>query len=118
MAERDKAKSIVTSNIPAEGVYLQTKYRDLLNTEEAVSDNAGLMAVKFLISYGVAKIYLAGFDGYSHDAGENYGKSDMAFITRNAVLDAMNVGMSKMLRELKKSIHIEFATTPRHITFD
>lgn len=118
LAERDKAKSIVTSNIPAEGVYLQTKYRDLLNTEEAVSDNAGLMAVKFLISYGVAKIYLAGFDGYSHDAGENYGKSDMAFITRNAVLDAMNVGMSKMLRELKKSIHIEFATTPRHITFD
>ena len=93
LEETDKVKSIVTSNIPADGVYLQTKYRDLLNQEEAVSDNAGLMAIKFLSCYGAKKIYLAGFDGYSHDVRENYGNSEMAFMTRNAVLDAMNVGI-------------------------
>lgn len=61
----ERAKCIVTSNIPASGVYYQIQYRDLLNGEEAVSDNAGLMAIKFLISQNVDEIYLAGFDGYS-----------------------------------------------------
>ena len=40
----------------------------ILNEVEAVRDNAGLMAIKFLMSYGVAEIKLAGFDGYSHDS--------------------------------------------------
>ena len=116
--ESDKVKSIVTSNISADGVYLQTKYRELVNIEEAVSDNAGLMAIKFLMNYGVSRILLAGFDGYSHDVKENYGKSEMAFITRNAVLDAMNIGMSKILKEYKKEIDIEFLTIPKHVTID
>lgn len=114
----DKSKCIVTSNIPADGVYIQTKYRDLLNKEEAVKDNAGLMAIQFLSNYGAEKIYLAGFDGYSHDIRENYGNSEMAFITRNAVLDAMNAGMSKVLKEYKKQIDIEFLTTPKFVTLD
>ena len=46
----DKAKCIVTSNIPAGQIYLQTNYRELLNTEDGVRDNAGLMAVKFLMN--------------------------------------------------------------------
>ena len=70
------------------------------------------------MAYGVAKIYLAGFDGYSHDIRENYGNSEMAFMTRNAVLDAMNVGMSKVLREYSQQIVIEFLTTPKYVTLD
>lgn len=116
--DADKAKSIVTSNISADGVYLQTKYRNLINREKAVSDNAGLMAIKFLIEYDVKSVYLAGFDGYSHDVRENYGNSEMAYITRNAVLDAMNVGMSKILKEYKNQIDIEFLTEPKFVTFD
>ena len=111
----EKYKSIVTSNIPSDGVYYQTKYRDLLNHEEAVTDNAGLMAIKFFMNYGIEKIYLAGFDGYSHDVRENYGSSEMAFITRNAVLDAMNEGMRKVLKEYSKDIKLEFVTTPRYV---
>ena len=113
--DSDKSKCIVTSNIPADGVYLQTKYKDLLNQEESVSDNAGLMAIKFLIDYGVKDIYLAGFDGYSHDIRENYGNSEMAFMTRNAVLDAMNIGMEKVLNDYKKSISIQMITTQKHV---
>ena len=118
LKEEDKSKSIVTSNIPAEGVYFQTKYRDLLNHEEAVSDNAGLMAIRFLSGFNIGKVFLAGFDGYSHDVRENYGSSEMAFITRNAVLDAMNYGMSKVLKEYKKEIDIEFLTTPKYVSLD
>ena len=38
-------RCIVTSNITGDKVYLKTKYRDLLNDEDTVRDNAGLMAM-------------------------------------------------------------------------
>ena len=114
----DKAKSIVTSNIPAKDVYLRVPYRELLNREEAVSDNAGLMSIRFLLLCGVKKVLLAGFDGYSHDVVENYGNSEMSFITKSAVLDAMNIGMSKVLKSYEKDISIEFLTQSRFIKKD
>lgn len=112
----NRSKCIVTSNIPADGVYLQIKYRNLLTSEEAVRDNAGLMAIKFLMDYGVQEINLAGFDGYVHDTQENYVNSQMAFITRNAVLDAMNEGMSKVLKLYSKEISICFLTSQKHVS--
>lgn len=116
LPEDAKKKSIVTSNITASGVYYQTKYKDLLNNEEAVYDNAGLMAIKFFLEYDIEGIYLAGFDGYSHDLRENYGKSEMAYITRNAVLDAINIGMSRILKEYSKNNKICFLTKPRYVS--
>ena len=85
---------------------------------ESVTDNAGLMAIKFLSNHGVASIQLVGFDGYSHDVRENYGNSEMAFITRNVILDAMNAGMSRVLRDYRKTVNIEFLTTPKHVTLN
>ena len=110
-----RCKCIVTSNIPADNIYLQLNYRDLLSNVQEVRDNAGLMAVKFLSMYGAKEIYLAGFDGYAHDANENYGDSRLAFVTRNAVLDAMNEGMTKVLRTYCNEIPIRFLTRPRNI---
>ena len=109
-------KCIVTSNIPNNNVYFQTKYRELLNDVEMVRDNAGLMAIKFLKKYRIKEIMLAGFDGYSHDAKENYADSGLEFINRNAVLDAMNVGMIQVLSKYAKEIKMSFITTPKHIT--
>lgn len=108
-------KCIVTSNIPAANVYYQVKYRDLLNNNETVKDKAGLMAIRFLMNYRVKEILLAGFDGYSHDTEENYGDRKMAFFTRNAVLDAMNDGMSNVIREYSSEIKISFLTNPKYI---
>lgn len=110
-----RTKCIVTSNIPADGVYYQAKYSELLNSEESVRDNAGLMAIKFLIMHGVSAIYLAGFDGYSHDKAENYSNSDLEFFTRNAVLDAMNYGLTKMLKKFSGDVDLFFLTEPRYI---
>lgn len=110
-----KSKCIITSNIAADSVYLQTPYKDLLTDIEAVKDNAGLMTIKFFIEYGVKEIYLAGFDGYSHDTNENYGNSKMELITRNAVLDAMNEGMNIVINEFSKKIKLQFLTTKKHV---
>lgn len=109
------SKAIVTANIPSTGVYLQTKYRELINDVESVRDNAGLMAVKFFINLGVKKICLAGFNGYSHELSENYSEQSMMFITKNAILDSMNQGMSKMLKEYSKEVQIEFVTKPVYL---
>lgn len=103
----NREKCIVTSNIPADNVYIQTKYRELLCDIEAVKDNAGLMAIKYFTQMGAKKIYLAGFDGYSHDEKENYGESTMAFGTRTAVLDAMNMGMTEMLKKVQQHSRVE-----------
>ena len=113
--KNQRVKSIVTSNIVADNIYLQTGYRELLNDEEAVSDNAGLMAIKFFIDCGAEQIYLAGFDGYSKDTSENYGDSRMEIITRNAVLDAMNAGMTRVISAYSDKIKVKFVTKPRHI---
>jgi 4-hydroxy 2-oxovalerate aldolase len=110
-----REKCIVTSNISADNVYFQTKYKDLVNTVEAVRDNAGLMAIRFLMNYDVSEILLAGFDGYSHDVKENYADGQMAFITKNAVLDAMNEGMSTILKEYSGKVKISFLTEPKHV---
>ena len=94
---------------------MQVRYRDLLNNVEAVQDNSGLMAIKFLMGYGVKEIYLAGFDGYSHDSKENYASSSMELITKNALLDAMNTGIAEVLEKYSKEIKISYLTTPKYV---
>lgn len=113
-AEKRK-KCIITANIISDDVYLQTEYKDLLNDVEIVRDNAGLMAIKFLIAYGASKIILAGIDGYSHDMTSNYVNNSMSLITEVSRLDAMNKGMSEVLNTLKKEIDISFLTTQKFI---
>ena len=110
-----REKCIVTSDIPAIGIYMQADYFRLLNDEEFVKDNAGLMLIKLLMKCNVKKIFLAGFDGYSHDIDENYLKSSMTFVARNAVLDTMNKGVEKVLNQFSKEVPIEFLTKEKYV---
>lgn len=113
-----RSKMIVTSNIPADGVYLKVKYTELVNNIEAVKDNAGMMLVKYLMKMGVREILLAGFDGYSYDISQNYADQQVAMFTRRAILDAMNAGMSSILSEYAKHIKIGFLTEQKYIRLD
>lgn len=115
LKEEKRRKCIVTSNIPVDSVFYQTKYRELLNTVEAVKDNAGLMAIKFLMNYNVSEIVLAGFDGYSMDVQDNYADSHMVFITKKAMLEAMNKGMESVIRQYAQQIKISFLTPQKHV---
>lgn len=108
-------KCIITSNISAMGVYLQTGYRDLLNNTEAVRDNAGLMLICLLIQLGAGKVLIAGMDGYSLDPLQNFADQNMAFFTQKAALEAQNEGMTKVLGEYSRKINIEFVTAPKYV---
>jgi len=110
-----RSKCIVTANIPSVGVYLQTRYKDLLNDVEAVKDNAGLMLIKFLISMNVSKIYIAGIDGYDLDVANNFVDKKMAFVTSKDAFKAMNDGLMQVLKAFKKQIPIEYVTTQQFI---
>lgn len=108
-------KTIVTSNIPCENTFLRVDYTQLLNDDEAVRDNAGMMLIQFLIQLGVKDIILAGMDGYAHDQDENYMQSGMQLAIRRAVLDEMNRGMERVLSKFAREVHIRFLTEPRHV---
>ena len=111
-----RALVIVTSNIPEKGARCRVDYASLLNPVDAVKDNAGLMLLKLLIQLGVKEIWLAGMDGYSHIASENYAQEDMRMTAKIQTLDAMNQGMCQVLRELSQQADIRFLTTPKYVT--
>lgn len=110
-----RSKCIITSNIFSNEVYLRVNYSELIGNEKYVSDNAGMMAIRFLISCGVKEVYLAGFDGYSSNSEENYIDMDMALTVDNFTAETRNQGMNDVLSDLSKSINIVFLTTPRYI---
>lgn len=110
-----RSKCIVTSNIPADDVFLQTNYQDLLNQYESVEDNAGMMLIKYLIDLGANKIYIAGLDGYSIDPTKNFADQKMNFYTKKTNFEAMNAGMNATLLAFKEKIEIEYITTPKYV---
>ncbi|MCR5268425.1 MAG: aldolase catalytic domain-containing protein [Lachnospiraceae bacterium] len=103
-------KTIITSNIRCNDTYACVDYFRLLNVVEGVRDNAGLMAMKFLMQLGVEEFYLAGFDGYSHDAEENFESRDMALLKSTEVFDQINAGMKQCLELFSKDCRIRFLT--------
>lgn len=116
LRNKEYLRLIATSNIK-NGSFngYVVNYSDLLNHIEAVEDNSAMMLIKLLIGLNVKEIKLAGLDGYSHDVYDNFAKRDMAFLKSGSVMDAMNIGMEKMLAEFSKTVDIEFITTPKYV---
>lgn len=115
LPDNKRKKTIATSNIPALDVFLQVRYKDLLNSTENVQDNAGLMLGKLLVKLGVTRLYIAGMDGYSPNPDDNYADQKMNFYTEKELAEKKNVGMTTVLRELSQEIMIEFVTTPKYV---
>lgn len=113
LAEGVREKCILTSNIPADTGYIKVGYSSLLNNLEEVRDNAGLMLIQFLINLGVAEIYIAGIDGYSHDVRNNYAAEDMSLLNKSFILDAKNRSMQILLEQYAQKIKIHFITTSK-----
>lgn len=110
--DRVYSKTISTSNIKANNTYVSVDYFSLLNTVEPVRDNAGLMAIKFVVEeLDVNQVYLVGMDGYSHDLNENYEAKEMSLFASEELMDAMNLGMKTVINEFKKSVNINFITS-------
>lgn len=105
-----RSKLVTVSNVPISNPYAKLPYAELINENEAVSDNSCLMLIKFLISIGVTEIYVAGMDGYSYNREENYSRYQTSFIKRSNEIDAINNGLSYMIKKLSDKAIINFVT--------
>ena len=114
LGEDEKKKSIITSNIGKTDAFAVIKYSEYLNDKEYVKDNAGMMALKWLIQMGVKNVALAGFDGYSHDYQRNYMDSEKEIVTKTEITDKMNQGIKEVINEFRQSIQIEFITDSKY----
>ncbi len=106
-----KGICIATSNIPTDNVYIQTSYSKLTNSNSVVKDNAGLMAIKFVINLGATVVNLAGFDGYDPVAISDYGidwYNDSLDVYKK---DMINHGMRDVIERYGKEIKINFITS-------
>lgn len=112
--KKEKCKCIITSNILDDAAYLHIKYKDLLNDNEFVKDNSGLMASKLMTIFNVKSLYLAGFDGYSYDISDNYVEGPRVLMTKRAIIDATNRGMAEVFEKLSEQIDLHFLTEPVH----
>lgn len=103
-------KCIITTNIKDDKAFAQVDYKFLVVSNDGVEDNAGLMAIKLMVLLNKKSIYLAGFDGYSHNSEENYSSYSKKLITKAEVADRINGGMKAAINCFKKQIKIEFIT--------
>lgn len=110
---------IVTSNVTgASDEAFKVNYIDLLIEKLGISDNAGLMLIKLLSKLEVASIKLAGYDGYSYDAYENYAEKDLTLIKKKTIVDSLNEGIKKSLKDFTKYTDIQFITTTRYVNLE
>lgn len=111
LSVKNYSKTIITSNIVSEQTFMSVPYFDLLNTSEFVKENAGLMAIQFVINMGCCDIYLAGYDGYSYESTDNYEASDLTLIMDKMQMEKLNFGMRQVLDEFRKVVKLQFITT-------
>lgn len=115
MHKSPKSQLIVTSNIPAGEEAYRVDYGSLLNDQEPVRDNAGLMLLRLLLQLDVKEIWLAGMDGYSPDARDNYAQEELELPHSREALEAMNRGMNQVLAAYAQQVPLHFLTKPRHV---
>ena len=102
---------ILTSNLPAEiRDCLYVDYDSYTNSDEMLSDNAGLMLLSLLKKCGAQQIALAGFDGFRHSYGENYYNEDLDFGADQREAEEKQNRMRSRLQEFANTIQLEFLT--------
>lgn len=112
--DRQYSKTISTSNIKSRDTYTSVDYYKLLNANESVRDNAGLMAIKFVMDeLDICNIFIAGLDGYDKDVSMNYENENLALSMSADIMEKTNVGMRGVLKEYSKVKEINFVTSTR-----
>jgi 4-hydroxy 2-oxovalerate aldolase len=108
----DNLKVIVTSNITknSEKNLSAINYSSYINEEQCIADNAGLMCINFLKKIGVGSILMAGFDGFSAKAEENFYDSSMNMNVEQERLLKINVATAEKIKQLSAQIKLEFLT--------
>ncbi len=107
-------KTVLTSNVRtlpdgAEGARM-VNYSSLLNTSFYASDSAGMMLLKLLVKCSVRDVTLAGMDGFSDDALQNYYTPDYAVSRYGIPLHQKNQEVNIQLNKRARDMKLHFLT--------
>ena len=107
----DQTRTILTSNVAEgkEGEFLSVDYDRYTNSDDMVSDNAGLMLLNLLRQCGADDVTLAGFDGYRSHSG-NYYSRDLDFEVNKAEMLEKQERIRRQIKELAKTMRLTFLT--------
>ena len=108
-------KLIITSNIECEEAAYRIPYEKLINNQDGVEDNGGMMFLQLMIFFNVQKVYIVGVDGFSYDMDENYFIDDMKFSLSKERMHNINCGMKKLIKNYMNFIEIEFLEMPQFL---
>ncbi|SUW04882.1 aldolase catalytic domain-containing protein [Brachyspira pilosicoli] len=105
---------IITSNIKniidnSNDKEIILNYNDYIN-ESQMFDNASLMLLKLLIKLEIKNVNIAGLDGFSNIAVNNYVTEDLINNAKLNEFDDRNTVMSNQLKVLSKDIKVNFIT--------
>lgn len=103
---------IATSNLTetTTGTFAyRLNYGSLIDLGTEIIDNSLVMLLKALISIGVDKVQLAGFDGYSLRAS-NYVQASMEYDFIKKKVSYLNTYVTEFLESVKDQITVEFLT--------
>ena len=110
----DGCKLIVSSNIAYEADAMRINYASYLGSEDLVADNPALMVIRLLTAIGVKRIAVAGLDGYSASAEDNYYDPRLALGTSISIKMQKNVLIRKELKLLESHMDIKFLTPSKY----
>ena len=105
---------IISSNIREDIDALRVNYASYLGSEDLVADNPTLMVIRLLAEIGISNISVAGFDGYSAAAEDNYFDPKLALGTSISVKIQKNNLIKKELNVIHGKINIHFLTPSRY----
>lgn len=113
----NQPKIICTSNILESGRKIDFKFNftSLMEKNELIKDNPVLMLLKLLSNLSLNKIYLAGFDGYTPDAKNDYFGEYIQFLYCNDNVLLRNELIKAVIKDLNTKIMIEFLTPSVYI---
>jgi len=103
---------IATSNLTetTTGAFAyRLNYSSLIDLNTEIIDNSLVMLLKALISIGVDKVQLAGFDGYSLRAS-NYVQANMEYDFIKKKVGYLNAYVTEFLESVKDQLTVEFLT--------
>lgn len=102
---------LFTSNVKMRPTNARTvNYSSLLNSNDYVYDNAGLMLINLLMQCGVTEVFLAGFDGFSKNNVENYYEVNQVGAVEREDLLRLTKNIESQLILFSKKVKICFLT--------
>ncbi|MCI8614571.1 MAG: 3-hydroxy-3-methylglutaryl-CoA lyase [Lachnospiraceae bacterium] len=107
-----KAMVIATSNVTSAGKPFDyvLNYSALLDEQAWIADNPLIMLIKLLEEFGVADIFLAGFDGFSEAETANYVNENMEHeLTREKAI-SLNRDVENAIGRLEGKAELHFIT--------